>query len=378
MRAAIVKGTLQIPPTYFAIEHALQRPDVDWRLFALAANIRGVQLPGPVSTPLPQRFGYRTAEIAKYAAAKRLQHLIERAAPDIVHQHMLTWTTSAVRASRRLHIPLVTTIHGTDAYLADAPGNHPLVRINRNNARAGLSASTRLLAVSRYIADVAIRHGAPRERMQVLYQGVDTEFFTPQPSEDDRTWWGEVTSGQVPVVLYVGSLSEQKGIPGLLAASIALQPSIAHELVLIGGGPLAAQVLQASSAHPHIRVLGALSRHRVRAAMRHATVLTLPTRTWQGRQEAAGLVLLEAQACGCPVITNAVGGTKEMVSIPDSWIVDEHDAAAFSRALGEALSEADTPAARERQQAVRAFVTTHRAAAHSADQLIALYQELCH
>lgn len=377
MRAAIVKGTLQIPPTYFAIEHALQRPDVNWQLFALAARVQGVALPGPVFTPLPQRFGYRAAEIAKYGAARRLQHLIERAAPDVIHQHMLTWTASAVGASRRLHVPLLTTIHGTDAYLADAPGNHPLVRINRRNARAGLRASTQLLAVSRYIADVAIRHGAPRERIRVLYQGVDTKFFTPQPTDWDRRWWSEVTGGEVPVVLYVGALSEQKGIPGLLGASIALQPTLAHELVLIGGGPLAEQVHEASATHRHIRALGPLPRRHVRAAMRHAAVLTLPTRTWQGRQEAAGLVLLEAQACGCPVITNAVGGTAEMVSEAASWVVDEHDGAAFQRALAQALSEAGSEAAAERKAAVRTFVTTHRAAAASADTLVALYQELC-
>ena len=59
MRTAVTKGTLRIPPTYFALAHAAAMPDIEWRAFTLVADIAdpAVAVPVEQATPLAGRLG---------------------------------------------------------------------------------------------------------------------------------------------------------------------------------------------------------------------------------------------------------------------------------------------------------------------------------
>ena len=366
VRVALAKGTLLVPPTYFALSHALAMPELDWRAFTLAARLGDPTATIPVDEAAPRALGsplpFRVAAQAR--GLGRMRRAITEWRPDIIHQHQATWSVPAVGAARDTGVPLVVTLHGGDAYPRLGRGAGSVW--NAHNQQMAFAGASRLLAVSRYLADVALGAGAAPERLSVHYQGVDTHWWTP--SAPDRT-----ESSEEPIVLFVGALSGLKGVDDLARASATLVRRRPHRLVLVGNGPLAARLR--AHAPSHVTLTGSLDREGVREWMRRAHVLVLPTKPTRGRQEAAGLVLLEAQACGVPVIAYSTGGTPEMVTPGASLLTQERSPVALARSIDEALGWSSTQRA-DRGAACRAWVARERSLRGSVDQLRAIYADV--
>lgn len=333
MRIAVTKGTLRIPPTYFAIAHAQRLQDShNLEIFSLVANVEMADLTVAVRDFVPARaLGFRTREIVMPAFMPRMIRAIGAYSPDLIHQHFATWSWPAATASSRYAIPMITTLHGADVFVSLRPATTRMAKWHKRNVRLANDQSSKLLAVSEFLADRAVAAGLDARKIEVHYQGIDTSFFTPaaiRPSDDE-----------LPVVLFAGGLSERKGIRDLLRASSIAQLRSPHRLVVAGGGELEREVHAETANNTRIELIGPQNRTDIRKWMRQASVLVVPSRTHSGWQEAAGLVALEAAACGTPVVAYDCGGLREMmIDAETGLLVREGDVRALAHSIRDIIN----------------------------------------
>ena len=231
------------------------------------------------------------------------------------------------------------------------------------------------VGVCQALVDVLQGWGLPPERLNVIRNGVDTQRFCPQPQADARAALG---INWAPLLLSVGHLVHVKGhdIALQALAQLATRHPGVH-LVFVGDGPLRADLqAQAQSLGIGARVTfaGAIPNEALPAWYSAADALVLASRS-----EGWANVLLEAMACGTPVVATAVGGTREVVAKPAvGRVVPPQDAAALAegmasllrsppdrqavRAYAEGFGWDETTAAQLRL--FRDVVASHRAARH--------------
>jgi starch synthase len=181
--------------------------------------------------------------------------------------------------------------------------------------RIGLEAADAVIAVSQGMRrDVLACYPAiDPERVQVIYNGVDTGEYRPDPSTDALERNG--VDPARPSVVFVGRITRQKGVPHLLRAALRMDPEA--QLVLCAGAPdtpeIAAEVsalverVQAERGNV-VWVREMLPKPDVIQLLSHATVFVCPS-----IYEPLGIVNLEAMACETAVVASAVGGIVEVV-----------------------------------------------------------------
>lgn len=249
---------------------------------------------------------------------------------DVVHIHsaLAPWTTllrAGVLAS-------IARLRGPGVVLHAHGGRVPLwltTRPRRAAARAALALATRVIAVSTGGRD-ALTGILGADRVVLVRNGVDVSAFEP------------ATGGhQPPRVLYVGVLTERKGVRDLLDASEELdRRGVPHELWLVGGtpdeGPEAEAAIRAA-AGPRTRFVGQIAHEEMPATYREADIFVLPS--WW---EASPLSVLEAMAAGLPVVASRVGDVEQMVDDGQTgFVVDAKRPDQLAEALGRLLQDGD-------------------------------------
>jgi glycosyltransferase involved in cell wall biosynthesis len=309
-------------------------------------------------------------------SATGLARLFKQEKVDLVHAHSPMAALSGRLAARWRHLPAVVTIH------------LPVMQYHglRQSGRARLgrwlytvldrwlnyTASTRLVYVSQQVRDqlVTARH-SPAARSLVIPVGIPLDdFLRPHDRQALRQ---ELEARPEDVILtFVGRLDEQKGVDTLLdAAAIALPNAASARLWIIGDGPLRADL--ANRAHR----LSLMSRVRfwgrqegVARFLWASDLFVLPSRF-----EALPVALLEALACGLPVIATQVGETGSVVQEGvNGFLVPSGDAAALAQSMRRLI---ESPSLRQ-QMAVNACQTSERFDEKLAVcRLIEVYENVC-
>ncbi len=306
------------------------------------------------------------------------------AGADVLHAH--TWYAAmAGHLGKLLHgVPLVMTAHSLEPHRpwkAEQLGGG--YRISTWAERTAYENADAVVAVSRQMAaDVVEAYPAvDPERVHVIYNGIDTDFYRP---DHDRTVLDRLgVDPDRPYLAFVGRITRQKGVPHLLRAGLHLDPSI--QLVLLAGAAdtpeleaeTDAAVADLRAARDGIFVESTmLPREEVRQVLTGAAVFCCPS-----VYEPLGIVNLEAMACETAVVASRIGGIPEVVRHGETGLLvdlDPADPQGFERALAAAVDEValDPARAAAMGRAGRERAVTEFAWAAIAEQTVALYESV--
>jgi starch synthase len=252
-------------------------------------------------------------------------------APDLVHSH--TWYANMAGHWAKLlyDVPHVVTAHSLEPqrpWKAEQLGGG--YRLSSWAERTAYEAADAVVAVSQGMAaDVLEAYPfLDGDRVHVIYNGIDTDFYRPDPDRTPLERIG-VAPGR-PYVVFVGRITRQKGVPHLLRAARRFAEDL--QIVLLAGAAdtpeLKAETdaligeLQATRQGVFV-VSQMLPREEVRAVLTGALAFLCPS-----VYEPLGIVNLEAMACETAVVATRVGGIPEVVVDGETGLLVDYDAAA--------------------------------------------------
>ena len=313
-------------------------------------------------------------------------------APDVVHCH--TWYShlAGVLARPLTGARLVLTTHSLEPHrpwkveqLGSAYDVTTWIEGTAYRSADGVVAVSRAMK-----ADVQALYGVDPERVRVIHNGIDPGEYRPRPDPDLLRSLG--VDPEVPIVLFVGRITRQKGILHLVRAIPHLAPGV--QVVLCAGAPDTPEIgaemealvdeVRPASPVPVVWIAEMLPKAAAIALYSHASVFVCPS-----VYEPFGIINLEAMACETPVVASAVGGIPEIVVPGETGVlvpieaegggsVEPRDGAAFSRALAAAVNELMADPARRQAmgRAARERVLAHFSWRAIAEQTLAFYRDL--
>ncbi|MCB5183702.1 glycosyltransferase family 4 protein [Methylobacillus gramineus] len=258
----------------------------------------------------------------------RIRKILREQQPDIVHVHNFfpLISPAVFYACKASHIPVVMTLHNyrlvcptallmhdgkvTERSLTHGPWWTIPKRVYRNSYIGTLMLALmiathktlgtwnrtvgRFILLSQFSVSKFVQAGINPQLLTIKPNFVDVE----QTPEQERAGF-----------LFVGRLSQEKGIDVLLSALRRLHPTSdqpAIKVSVAGDGPLAGQVQQSV---PLVEPLGSLKTHEVRQWMSSSNALILPSVWYEGFP----MVIVEAYACGLPIIASRIGALAELI-----------------------------------------------------------------
>ncbi len=226
---------------------------------------------------------------------------------DILHMHYaIPHATSAllarqILADEGIHIPIVTTLHGTDVTLVGQdPSFSPVVNYSINY-------SDGVTAVSEYLRSETMGCCSIRQDIHVIPNFVDTERFRPM---DKSHFKRALCPNGEKVMIHVSNFRPVKRAPEVVDVFHRLRSEgMPLKLLLVGDGPdriIAEQKARQYGIYEDVRFLG--KQDYVEEILAIADVFMIPSGS-----ETFGLAALEAMACGVPVVASNIGGLPELV-----------------------------------------------------------------
>lgn len=344
-----------VPPSRLRTWHGLDQMRRNWRRASHDLDIE--QDSGLVIYRIP-RWGWTGSLLRSQRDALGLaafdRYCQEQGQPDIVHGHSLLYggyLAAVIKAQRG--IPAVVTEHSS-VYIRGPvwPDQRPALRLTLTNV-------DRVFAVSAPLAE-ALRAYTNRP-VQILPNAIDTAFFTPAadappPSPISLAWIGRLDSNKAPDLT--------------LRAFAAAFPAGTARLIMVGDGPARPsleELCHALGITGQVTFTGQLPREQVRATLQacHATVSS-------SRVETFGITLIEAMACGKPVIATRSGGPEVFVNETTGLLVPTGDVDALAAAMRQMAATYD----RYDPAAIRAHCVDNFSNAALVRRLEAVYAEV--
>ena len=297
--------------------------------------------------------GVTKEELPQYipALARQFTSALEgTTAYDLIHSHYWISGEVGIPASKKLGIPLIHTMHTMakvkNLNLAEGESPEPGSRV-RGEMEVVESAQGLIANTDAEAASLVSLYSACPDLVHVVTPGVDLYTFTAGQGRAHAREQLHIPAG-AHVITFVGRIQPHKG-PDLLiratAEMLSHSPHLRSKLIVfvIGGvsGAGTAEVeklkemVKWSGISDVVRFMPPMSRNELPDWYRAADLVCVPSYS-----ESFGLVALESQACGTPVVATAVGGLRTAVADGISGVlVDGHDPRAWSSVLARLLAE---------------------------------------
>jgi D-inositol-3-phosphate glycosyltransferase len=282
--------------------------------------------------------------------SKEFLRIIREENYDAIHSHYWISGKVAMPAAKELGIPLVHTMHTMarvkNLNLAEGETPEPMIRV-QGETQVVAAANALVANTDAEAASLVSLYDACPDIVHVVSPGVDLYTFTPgQGRSAARTTVG--LPQEALVVSFVGRIQPHKGPEVLIRATSELvkhSPLLRHKLIVnIIGGASGANTEEVDRLKELATWLGIddvvrfsppVPRADLAQWYRAADLVVVPSYS-----ESFGLVALEAQACGTPVVATAVGGLRTAVADGISGVlVDGHDPKAWSSVIARLLQE---------------------------------------
>ena len=291
----------------------------------------GIDIHHPSYYLLP-KISMSTAPLSLYRSARRklAAMMAEGFAFDLIDAHYFYPDgVAAVMLGRHFGKPVTITARGSDINII------PRYRLPRRMIQWAAAEAAGIITVCEALKTSLIALGAPPEKIRVLRNGVDLVKFNPGDRKAARARLGFAGA----TLLSVGNLIPLKGHDIAIKALIDLPGT---NLAIAGDGPERANLealAQRTGVADRVRFFGRVAHEALPEMYRAADILLLLS-----TNEGLANVLLEAMACGTPVVATATGGTPEAITVPEAGeLVSERTPEAVAAAIARLMTRRPLP-----------------------------------
>jgi glycosyltransferase involved in cell wall biosynthesis len=278
-----------------------------WRTYDLTPPEfiwEGVKVYSPCYLRLPGAWFRTLAGFTIYRSVIPLVATLHKnSAFDVIHSNVLLPDgLVGILLGRQLNLPTICTVRGSDA--TTFPYENAL---NLYHSKKVIRESDQIVAVSHTLKELVESLAKSPKGIRVVYNGVDTKKFHIKQTSSELNQIAPID----PYILFVGRDIRRKGLIDLMSAFVELVDKIEHKLIVIG--PTSDEVRMLSSdlttlASGRLIIPGCMSPDSIPPYMQNCELFVLPSYS-----EGLPNVVLEAMACGKPVIATNVMGIPEAV-----------------------------------------------------------------
>ncbi len=239
------------------------------------------------------------------ALSSEMVHVAQYMKLDLLHVHYAiphassAYLAKQILATQGIHIPVITTLHGTDITLVGKDSSYePVVTFSINQ-------SDGITAVSEFLKNDTYRHFAITKDIEVIPNFIDLERFKRQKKDHFKL---AICPNGEKLVVHTSNFRKVKRIDDVVMIFHALRQRVPSKLLLVGDGPERARIERLCmdlDMFPDVRFLGKLD--AIEEVLSVADLFLMPSET-----ESFGLAALEALACEVPLVTTNVGGLPEL------------------------------------------------------------------
>jgi teichuronic acid biosynthesis glycosyltransferase TuaC len=289
---------------------------------------------------------------------KSLAKIIEDFRPDVIHVPWLNPEgVAGCLLGERYSIPCVVQAQGSDVnhYLRRYPDRKIFIRDIQKAAAVSF--------VSQALKDTAISLGLKHRNQPVIYNGIDVDTFKPAT---------ELRSKKIKTIVTIAKMNPVKNLDLLIKAFSRLPSNVQDntELVLVGDGPCRQDLEKLArdlKIESKVRFAGYAAHDNVAAYLQKADVFCLTSLS-----EGLPVAVLEAMACGLPVVATKVGGVPEaVIEGITGLLVESNNLDAYTNALQSALSQHWNPVP------IREVVLSKFSWQRYAENVMTLYRSIC-